>query len=203
MTNTLKKGFTLVELLIVIAVLAILIAAVIIVLNPGEILAQARDSQRVNDLASLKNSLNLFIIQTGGGSPELGSCPNVGRCTGTPAAGKSPFTKSGPLDCATVVDQTVNGSGWMDVKFSDLPGGSPVPFLPLDPRNGETYYYAYACKETPDNVFELDGRLESAKYRNLMTTDGGDKNDCGTDWGTGAKAGSCFYEIGTKPGLDM
>ena len=59
MTNTLKKGFTLVELLIVIAVLAILIAAVVIVLNPGEILAQARDSQRLNDLNTLKSALGL------------------------------------------------------------------------------------------------------------------------------------------------
>ncbi|MDD3752921.1 MAG: prepilin-type N-terminal cleavage/methylation domain-containing protein, partial [Candidatus Colwellbacteria bacterium] len=33
--NSLKKGFTLVELLIVIAILAVLAAAVVIVLNPA------------------------------------------------------------------------------------------------------------------------------------------------------------------------
>ncbi|MDD4819148.1 MAG: prepilin-type N-terminal cleavage/methylation domain-containing protein, partial [Candidatus Colwellbacteria bacterium] len=37
-----KTAFTLVELLIVIAILAVLAAAVVIVLNPAELLAQAR-----------------------------------------------------------------------------------------------------------------------------------------------------------------
>ncbi|MDD4931154.1 MAG: prepilin-type N-terminal cleavage/methylation domain-containing protein, partial [Candidatus Colwellbacteria bacterium] len=44
------KSFTLVELLIVIAILAVLAAAVVVVLNPAELLAQARDSQRSTDL---------------------------------------------------------------------------------------------------------------------------------------------------------
>jgi prepilin-type N-terminal cleavage/methylation domain-containing protein len=41
------KGFTLIELLIVIAILAILATAVVLVLNPAQILAQARDAQRI------------------------------------------------------------------------------------------------------------------------------------------------------------
>ncbi|MFA7202011.1 MAG: type II secretion system protein, partial [Candidatus Paceibacterota bacterium] len=47
------SSFTLIELLIVIGILAILTAAVVIVLNPTELLKQGRDSTRMTDLASL------------------------------------------------------------------------------------------------------------------------------------------------------
>ena len=56
------SSFTLVELLIVIAILAVLAAAVVIVLNPAELLAQARDSQRLSDISTLKNAVDLMIV---------------------------------------------------------------------------------------------------------------------------------------------
>ncbi|MFA7202022.1 MAG: type II secretion system protein, partial [Candidatus Paceibacterota bacterium] len=42
-----KSSFTLIELLIVIGILAILTAAVVLVLNPTELLKQGRDSKRM------------------------------------------------------------------------------------------------------------------------------------------------------------
>ena len=44
-----SSGFTLLELLIVISVLAILSVALIVVLNPAETLKKGRDSQRISD----------------------------------------------------------------------------------------------------------------------------------------------------------
>jgi len=60
MKHNFKKGFTLVELLIVIAILAILAAGVVVVINPGELLAQARDSTRLRDFRSLNQAIALF-----------------------------------------------------------------------------------------------------------------------------------------------
>jgi prepilin-type N-terminal cleavage/methylation domain-containing protein len=191
-----KKGFTLVELLIVIAILAVLAAAVVIVLNPGELLAQARDSQRLNDLDTLKNALSIFISQV---SPiELGTCPDGGRATFDPGAGDGPFatTTVAPGDITTA--NNVTGTGWVNVALSDVPGGSPIPFLPIDPTNNANYFYAYACSESPNYVFELDGRLESQKHRTKMTTDGGNDNTCDT-----YLENTCFYELGTDAGLDL
>ncbi|MFA7201893.1 MAG: type II secretion system protein, partial [Candidatus Paceibacterota bacterium] len=45
--NQSTSSFTLIELLIVIGILAILTAAVVIVLNPTELLKQGRDSTRM------------------------------------------------------------------------------------------------------------------------------------------------------------
>ena len=56
-----KKGFTLIELLIVIAILAILATTVVLVLNPAQILAQARDAQRISDLSSIKSAIALYL----------------------------------------------------------------------------------------------------------------------------------------------
>jgi len=53
-----KKSFTLVELMIVIAILAILSAIVIFALNPSEMFRKNRDSRRMADL----NTLNKAIV---------------------------------------------------------------------------------------------------------------------------------------------
>ncbi|HEY4526144.1 MAG TPA: prepilin-type N-terminal cleavage/methylation domain-containing protein, partial [Candidatus Paceibacterota bacterium] len=46
-----RSSFTLIELLIVIAIVAILSTVVIITLNPAELLRQSRDSVRLSDLS--------------------------------------------------------------------------------------------------------------------------------------------------------
>ena len=56
-----KKGFTLVELMIVIAILAILAAVVIFALNPAELFRRARDSQRMSDLRVLSSALSYYL----------------------------------------------------------------------------------------------------------------------------------------------
>ena len=53
-----SESFTLIELLIVIGILAILVAAVIITLNPAQLLAQARDSKRQQDLSTLSHTID-------------------------------------------------------------------------------------------------------------------------------------------------
>ena len=52
------KGFTLLELLIVIGILAILAGVVVLVLNPAELLRQARDSQRISDLSTMRSAIS-------------------------------------------------------------------------------------------------------------------------------------------------
>ena len=53
MNSTRKLGFTLVELLIVIAILAVLAVAVVLVINPVQLVKAARDSTRLSSGQSL------------------------------------------------------------------------------------------------------------------------------------------------------
>ena len=75
MNNKTKKGFTLLELLIVIAILSILGAIVIFLLNPAETLKKARDSQRISDLSTIKTALGIYMTSVSSSDIDAyGSC---------------------------------------------------------------------------------------------------------------------------------
>jgi len=186
------KGFTLLELLIVIGVLAILATATLLVLNPVEILRQSRDSTRISDLASMKNAISVYI--TGVDSPDMDggttSCATlcyVNASSVTSNCGGRHSSKTTTEDSTREVD----ASGWIPIDFTDIPGGSPIAVLPIDPTNDATYFYSYACDNT-NVTFELDTVFESTKYTETEDYDG-------TDGGNSAN----HYEIGSEPGLDI
>jgi prepilin-type N-terminal cleavage/methylation domain-containing protein len=184
-----KKGFTLIELVIVIGILAILATTVVLILNPAQILAQARDSQRMSDLSSVKSALALYLSTAI--TPTLGE---IGTCTVSTTCGLSSCT-------ATTTVTAVDGTGWVDVDLTGTTGGSPLSSLPLDPTNSATYQYCYDGNNTT-KTFELNARLESTKYRDLMITDGGEDGDTAGECTTYTEA-TCYYEVGTEPGLDL
>jgi prepilin-type N-terminal cleavage/methylation domain-containing protein len=205
-----SKGFTLVELLIVIAIIAVLASVVTIALNPGELLAQGRDAKRINDLNTLRVALESYISLVP--SLNLGTCPTGGICTFNPGAGDGPFVSS---TCGSIsVVNNIIGTGWIDVVFTDIPGPSPVSVLPIDPINSTDYFYAYGCSESPKYVFELNARFESEKHRGEMALDYGNKNclcggvPCTKDNVTSmtsveSLANNCFFETGNAPGLSL
>jgi len=54
------KGFTLVELLIVIAIIGVLAVVVLVAINPAEKLRQARDSGRKSDISQIATALEAY-----------------------------------------------------------------------------------------------------------------------------------------------
>lgn len=186
-TPSLVRGFTLLELLIVIGILAILASVTVLVLNPAQLLAQARDSRRISDTEAISRALNYYLANTT--SPDLGDPAKcyvyvaglAANCGGRHAAGR-----------VTTVDATrePDGNGWIPVNFSGVSGGSPLSVLPIDPKGiaDTTYYFSYA--NTNSRTFELDANMESAKYVNggpndVESTDGGNNPD--------------LYELGNDP----
>jgi type II secretory pathway pseudopilin PulG len=168
-----KDSFTLVELLVVIGILAILTAAVVIVLNPAELLKQSRDSKRTTDLANLNNAIKLLLTQ----NPDvnLGAASTVylslSDSSSTCGSYSLPALPSGwRYQCATAANyQKIDGAGWIPINFSSTGNVASLPTLPTDPQNTGLYYYSYVA----GGSWEIATMFESKKYAAKAQSDAG------------------------------
>ena len=181
-----KKGFTLLELLIVIGILAILSTTIVLVINPAELLRKARDSQRISDLNTVKTAIAYYVTETG--SPSIGSL--YSSQTYSDLAAVKCHTSAA---VAPAVAYTTDGNGWIPINFDGMTGGSPIGALPADPNQTAIdaepgRYYVYQVGSTTNFTFKLIANMESTYYSN-----GGDGDVESTDGGVE----DTLYEVGT------
>lgn len=141
-----KKGFTLIELLVVIGIIAILAGIVIVAVNPGRQLAQARNAQRWNDVNALLNAIHQYAVDNNGNMPagidSAGASVQIlGTDTTTNCATSTPT-------CPGSTDPVYNGaaSGCFVDLTSSLVGATSkyLTGIPIDPQSGSasaTKYY--------------------------------------------------------------
>ena len=90
-----KKGFTLIELLVVIGILGILLAIVLIAINPARQFAQADNTKRSSDVNSLLNAIHQYSADHRGVLP-------AGIPTGTYPTDSVSISAAGANICADV-----------------------------------------------------------------------------------------------------
>jgi type IV pilus assembly protein PilA len=61
-----RRGFTLIEILVVIGIIAVLAAVVLVAINPSRQFKLARDSQRVSNVDSILNAIDQNMAEHGG-----------------------------------------------------------------------------------------------------------------------------------------
>lgn len=65
-----KKGFTLVEVLLVIVIIAVLTAIVLVAINPARQVAQANNTQRRADVTTILNAVSQYMVDNSGVVPS-------------------------------------------------------------------------------------------------------------------------------------
>jgi len=73
-----KKGVTLIELILVVAILGLMSTTVVIAANPAKRLAQARDATRKNDIGQIVNALISYEVFSGKYPDENGCDSSIG-----------------------------------------------------------------------------------------------------------------------------
>ncbi len=191
--------------MVVIAILGVLAAVSIIVINPAQILAQARDAQRINDLRSVHSALSLFLINPTDTTLTAGpfsSAAEATLCAFTDVASPVPAATELCTFRPPPATFLVNGTGWVAANLNNNDGGSPLATLPRDPVNTTHFFYAFKANNIV-KTYELNTRLESLRYRPMMELDGGNRNTNCEVALTDPLIRNCFYEIGNDPGLDL
>lgn len=98
MYRTLKKGFTLVEVLLVIAIIAILAAIVILALNPPRNISSANNAQRSSNVNTILSAVNQYAIDNRGQLPSTITTVSTEIC-------KTGASCAGLIDLSVLTDQ--------------------------------------------------------------------------------------------------
>lgn len=130
-----KAGFTLVELLIVIAIIAILAAVVFVALDPAQRFADSRDSTRSSEVNSVLNAVLKYQVDNDGTLPTalVGATNDVNYIIGT----------DGVVDCSDCGAVATNAT-CLDLDNSGELIDQYLSNMPVDPQatdDSETRYY--------------------------------------------------------------
>lgn len=135
MKNNLRKGFTLIEILIVVAIIAILATVVLVGLGPTQ--QAGRDARRLSDLREVQQGLQLYFSKCGyyPGVAVLGDCLATG------------FTSK---------------TLWADMKTALTGSNIGVSSVPNDPLNtgGAVPTYYYASQGASGSDYVIAAKLE-------------------------------------------
>jgi prepilin-type N-terminal cleavage/methylation domain-containing protein len=147
LTKAARKGFTLIEILIVVAIIAILASVVLVGLGPTQ--EAGRDARRISDLSEAQNGLELYY----------------NKCGFYPGA-------TGNATCAAVAVGATGATAYTAVGTAIEGAGIGVSTWPQDPSNVNPHQYVYGSNGTvalAATSYVLGGVLENTN-NSVFTT---------------------------------
>jgi prepilin-type N-terminal cleavage/methylation domain-containing protein len=142
-----EKGFTLVEIVIVIAIIGILAAVTVVALKPQEIFANGRNSRRTNDVSALNTAVGQWLSREGL-DPSI-SDPYLEL--GLTAAGVTALSPS---------DGSITGEGVNASTVSQMTSAGYMQSIPLDPDASTEYRIGVDDVASPTHVLVCTDQIE-------------------------------------------
>ena len=142
-----KGGFTLIEILVVVAIIAVLLGSVLVGLGPAQ--RQGRDTRRISDLRQTQNALELYYSKCGF-YPGTANCaattiPTTWADLSTVLTGSGLGVTQIPNDPNTAQNYVYGGDGSSYVLAADLEQ-STSPALQSSPKG--TSVLGVDCSKT-------------------------------------------------------
>jgi prepilin-type N-terminal cleavage/methylation domain-containing protein len=142
-----EKGFTLVEIVIVIAIIGILAAVTVVALKPQEIFANGRNSRRTNDVAALNTAIGQWLNREGQQGANQSDPYGV---LGLTASGVTAVT---PADGIT-------GEGVAANTVTQLTSAGYLQSIPVDPDGTTQYRVGVDNVTTPSHILVCTAGIE-------------------------------------------
>lgn len=156
-----SKGFTLLEILLVIAAIGILASIVLVAINPNRQLAQARNAQRKSDVTAILNAVYQKIIDD---AATNSTAMNTALVDGTVYAIGTGATAACSGTGTTVVIGTTAA-----IDLSGQLVSNYISSIPFDPQGGSATCTIYSITQAT-----TDGRITvSAPKTELVGSSGG------------------------------
>ena len=178
-----QAGFTTVELLVTITILAVLSVLIVLVINPVDLLKQGKDSNRIASLNAINGALRFLTENEPGTFIGTSSVVYVSIPDTSPICANlslPTLPSSWTYNCVTTENlKKIDGTGWIPVNFGLISAGSPISELPVDSKNSvlTRNYFTYVAS---GSSWELAFSPEATKNKlgganNLTIKDGGQK----------------------------
>ncbi len=141
-----KKGFTLLEVLVVIGIIAVLSAVVLVAINPSRQFKLARDSQRTANVSALVNAIGQNMSENRG----------VFKCSG----GAISFPSTSTI---------VKNSGGFDLAPCIVP--LYISSMPFDPSASTAHYNSNTDYDTQYSLFtDANNRINITAVGEISTS---------------------------------
>ena len=128
-----NTGFTLIEILLVMGIIAILATIVIVAINPGRQFAQARNSQRVSNVNAILNAIGQNIADNRG----------VFTCVG-----------AGPIPTTETIIKSAGGTGPAGYDIAACLSPTYIPSLPVDPNATGAHFTSNTDYDTEYSIIQ-------------------------------------------------
>lgn len=129
------RAFTLIEILLVVAVISILAGIVIFAVNPSKQLGDSRNAQRRSDVNTILNAIYQYSLDNNGNMP-----PGLQQNESCSGISTNSICKTGADNCTNLLDLSVLTTS---EKY--------LVSIPVDPSAGGDNYTGYYAHRTNNN----------------------------------------------------